>query len=106
MDSQILDFWKKQAAWSRATFGEDHERGPIGPLKHLEKEAREAYEETDIEKQKMEIVDCLFLVFDAARRSGMGLDGLLHRAFVKLEINQNREWSRPTSDEPVEHVRG
>ena len=37
-------FWDQQAEWSRATFGSDTERGPLGPLKHLEKEAKEAQE--------------------------------------------------------------
>ena len=59
-------FWDALAEWSQATFGTDAERGAIGPLKHLEKEAREAQEALD----PIEIADCLLLVFDAARRSG------------------------------------
>jgi hypothetical protein len=98
------EFWNAQAEWSQATFGADHERGPLGALKHLEKEAREAQADvTDL----MEYADCLFLVFDAARRAGLTLDSLLDHAFVKLQVNKQRQWSRPTiADEPIEHVRG
>lgn len=98
-------FWNEQAAWSQATFGTDAERGPTGPLKHLEKEARESHQEPDAEKRKVEIADCLFLVFDAARRAGMTFDELFNTAFAKLEVNKSRKWQKPTSDEPVEHVR-
>ncbi|MBF9651862.1 DUF550 domain-containing protein, partial [Streptococcus pseudopneumoniae] len=41
----MLDFFERLADWSAETFGPRSHRGPIGPLKHLEKEAREAYEE-------------------------------------------------------------
>ena len=82
-------FWDQQAEWSRATFGSDTERGPLGPLKHLEKEAKEAQENAEwVQKNpekfdgvkqntvelRTEIADCLFLTFDAARRAGMTLD--------------------------------
>ena len=73
----------------------------LGPLKHLEKEAREAQEALD----PVEIADCLFLVFDAARRRGLTLDQLLDVAEWKLEVNKMRKWNKPTSVEPVEHVR-
>ena len=112
------DFWNQQAEWSRATFGSDTERGPLGPLKHLEKEAKEA--QTEVEKLarkewpsekdtlylKEEIADCLFLTFDAARRTGISLDDLLDTAFQKLEINKAREWPKNLPlDSAIEHVR-
>ena len=83
------------AEWSQATFGTDAERGAIGPLKHLEKEVREAQEALD----PIEIADCLLLVFDAARRLGLTLDQLMDAAEWKLEVNKMRKWNRPTSDE-------
>lgn len=101
----MFEFWAELAEWSRSTFGSDEERGPVGPLKHLEKEAREAYEEQNPNKQKVEIADCLFLVFDAARRAGMSYKELCNTAFDKLEVNRKRVWPRPTSTEPVEDVR-
>lgn len=99
----LFDFWCQQAEWSRKTFGTDQERGPLGPLKHLAKEVQEVLNDpTD----SMEYADLLFLVFDAARRSGLTYRGLLDLCFKKLEINKSREWQKPTSpDEAVEHVR-
>jgi Protein of unknown function (DUF550) len=88
--------------WSQKTFGTDAERGPIGPLKHLEKEAREALATPEDVK---EYADCLILVLDAARRAGFGTMRLLVAAEAKLKENMKREWPKPTSDEPVEHVR-
>jgi hypothetical protein len=99
--SVVQKFWNGQSEWSQATFGTDSERGPLGALKHLEKEAREAQDSCDW----VEIADCQFLVFDAARRAGMSLDVLMKVCEEKLAINKARKWNKPTSDEPVEHVR-
>jgi hypothetical protein len=101
-DNRIQKFWDAQAEWSRATFGADTERDHIGPLKHLAKEAVEAQVRPS---DPVEIADCLFLVFDAARRSGMTLDTLVAVAEQKLLVNKSRKWQKPTSDDPVEHVR-
>lgn len=104
----IRAFWNEQAEWSRATFGSDAERGPRGPLKHLAKEVKEALDALDAGDSNgvnSEVVDCLFLTFDAARRNGMTFDDLLEGAFAKLAINKLRVWQTPTSDEPVEHDR-
>jgi hypothetical protein len=102
--SRVQEFWNEHSAWSQATFGTDAERGPVGALKHLEKEAREAQAKpTDLE----EYADCLFLSFDAARRAGLTLDTLLDQAFAKLEKNKLRRWVRPADpDQPIEHERG
>jgi hypothetical protein len=112
--NRAQQFWNEQGEWSQKTFGLDSERGPAGPLDHLEKEAKEAYYEVvsgdyldEPEKLDTEIADCLFLVFDAARRSGMTLDGLLDTAFRKLEVNKQRKWQTPTPgvELAIEHVR-
>lgn len=99
-------FWIEQGTWSNKVFGPEIKRGPVGPLKHLEKEAKEAYGETDKTKQQEEIIDCFFLVIDAARRAGLTPETFFYCAFWKLEINKNRQWHKTSSDEPVEHVRG
>ena len=91
-----------QSAWSQATFGRDCERGPIGTLKHLAKEAVEAQEKPDDE---FEYADCLLLVLDAARRAGLSPLQLVKVARDKMVINKTREWLKPTDDNPVEHVR-
>jgi hypothetical protein len=103
-------FWDEQAVWSEKTFGSSVIRGPLGPLKHLEKEAKEAQESAgavgeDVYELYIEIADCLFLTFDAARRAGMTLDELMDTCFKKLEINKNRKWQTPTANGAVEHVR-
>jgi hypothetical protein len=99
----IEEFCRLQGEWSQATFGTDQERGPIGALKHLEKEAREAQlQPSDI----FEYVDCLFLVVDASRRAGFTWQHILDTAFEKLEINKRRKWGpRTGEDVPVEHIR-
>lgn len=104
----FVTFAKEQKEWSETTFGTKERRGPIGPLKHLEKEAKEAYEEKDVIKQQEEIADCLFLVLDAAWRAGMSISHLTIAAFKKLEKNKNRVWPKPDTtnpDQPVEHNR-
>lgn len=95
-------FWNAQAEWSRATFGSDTERGPQGPLKHLRKEVDEVLANPhDLE----EYADLLFLVFDATRRAGFSYLDLDNAAWMKLEKNKQRVWSKPTTDDPVEHIR-
>ncbi len=100
----IQAFWLAQAEWSRATFGSDTERGPLGPLKHLAKEAAEA--QAGPPWDLSEFVDCLFLICDSTRRAGFTYDQLLAAAWAKLEVNKARTWTKPTKgDEAVEHVR-
>lgn len=98
----MCDLAYNQAEWSQATFGRDGERGPIGPLKHLEKEAREAQANPD---DVSEYADCLLLILDAARRAGISHIELVKAASAKLEINKKRQWPKPASDQPVEHIR-
>ena|ERR1035437_2410915 len=102
--NRAQEFWNEHSEWSQATFGTDAERGPVGALKHLEKEAREAQAKPeDLE----EYADCLFLTFDAARRAGLTLDALIDQAFVKLAKNRKRRWVvSENPDEPIEHERG
>ena len=99
---RFIEFAEAQAEWSRATFGSDEERGPLGPLKHLAKEVQECLSDpTD----KMEYADLLFLVLDASRRAKIPAAELLDCCFQKLEINKARTWQKPTKDGAVEHVR-
>lgn len=102
-DLNLYEFWKQQAAWSEATFGTTAERGPLGPLKHLVKEVQEVIKDpTDI----VEFADCLFLIFDSARRAGFTYEQFVEAAWKELEINKARKWQPIVSgDEPVEHDR-
>lgn len=92
----------EQASWSEAVFGSDQIRGPIGPLRHLEKEAREAQANP---ADPSEYADCLLLVLDASRRAGLSIERLLTEAHAKMLVNRSRKWPTPTSDQPVEHER-
>ena len=105
---RLSDLINDQSEWSQANFGSDQERGPIGTLKHLEKEAREAYEsysENEDNYQK-ELADCLLLLLDATRRSCLSFVQLVDLASNKMKTNKAREWPKNTKlDEPVEHIK-
>lgn len=98
----LHDLASDQSQWSQATFGADSVRGPMGALKHLEREAKEAQADpTNIE----EYADCFLLILDAARRAGIKPIELMKAAQAKMEINKARQWPKPVDDEPVEHVK-
>lgn len=104
----FTDLMLEQGEWSQKTFGTDAERGPVGALKHLSKEALEAAQDpTNI----TEYADCLILLMDAIRRAGHNREGfkwmdVLRAAKEKMKVNKARNWPAPTaSDEPVEHDR-
>ncbi|EJK4823129.1 DUF550 domain-containing protein, partial [Salmonella enterica] len=85
---------REHAEWSDATFGGV---GPVGPLKHLSKEALEAAAEPD---DLSEWADMQFLLWDAQRRAGIS-DGKITAAMVdKLKVNKQREWPEPKDGEP------
>lgn len=122
MGEAFLELARDQSAWSQATFGTDAERGPVGALKHLEKESREAQEaagrlrhhagmldtaaanaaELDLRE---ELADCLLLILDASRRAGLKPRDLIRAAQAKMAVNKTRAWPKPEADTPVEHVR-
>lgn len=93
---------RDHAKWSQETFGSDADRGPLGALRHLEKEAREAQDRFD---EPEEYADCFLLILDASRRAGIKPMQLVEAAQRKMEINKSRKWPTPTDDMPVEHVR-
>ncbi|EAT8298349.1 DUF550 domain-containing protein [Salmonella enterica] len=90
---------REHAEWSDATFGGV---GPVGPLKHLSKEALEAAAEPD---DLSEWADMQFLLWDAQRRAGIS-DGKITAAMVdKLKVNKQREWPEPKDGEPRLHIK-
>jgi hypothetical protein len=101
----VVTFWANQSEWSQLTFGTDSERGPVGGLRHLIKEADEAIRSIGTPEFLGEIGDCFALTLDAARRGGVSLSKLIEQVNRKLAINKKRTWQKLTSDEPVEHVR-
>ncbi len=90
---------REHAAWSDETFGDV---GPVGPLKHLSKEALEAAAEPgDI----CEWADMQFLLWDGQRRAGIS-DEQINQAMVeKLAVNKQREWPEPKDGEPCLHIK-
>lgn len=95
----------EQTEWSQKTFGSDQERGPIGPLKHLAKEAKEASAASTPDELIKELADCFLLLLDATRRGKFTMQDLIDAALEKMDVNRNRQWPAPKADEPVEHVR-
>ncbi|WP_373688297.1 dATP/dGTP pyrophosphohydrolase domain-containing protein [Citrobacter werkmanii] len=90
---------RDHAEWSDKTFGDV---GPVGPLKHLSKEALEAAAEPD---DLSEWADMQFLLWDAQRRAGIS-DGEITAAMEeKLKVNMAREWPEPKDGEPRLHIK-
>lgn len=89
----------EHAEWSQATFGDV---GPVGPLKHLSKEALEAAAEPS---DLSEWADMQFLLWDAQRRAGIS-DGEITAAMEeKLKLNMARQWPEPKDGEPRLHIK-
>lgn len=90
---------REHAEWSQATFGDV---GPVGPLKHLSKEALEAAAEPG---DLSEWADMQFLLWDAQRRAGIS-DGEITAAMEeKLKVNMARQWPEPKDGEPRLHIK-
>ncbi|HBG9533477.1 TPA: DUF550 domain-containing protein [Klebsiella oxytoca] len=89
----------EHAKWSQATFGNV---GPIGPLKHLSKEALEAAAETG---DLSEWADMQFLMWDAQRRAGITDEQITQAMIEKLAVNKQREWPAPKDGEPRQHIK-
>lgn len=93
-------FQIEAARWADRQFGYD--RSPHGTIAHLAKEVQELRESP---YDRMEYVDCLMLLLDAASNARISIDSLLEIAWDKLDENRHREWGEPDEDGVVEHVR-
>ncbi|GKQ21726.1 hypothetical protein NUBL21980_49430 [Klebsiella michiganensis] len=89
----------EHAEWSQATFGNV---GPIGPLKHLSKEALEAAAEPD---DLSEWADMQFLLWDAQRRVGITDEQITQAMIDKLAVNKKRSSPEPKDGEPRLHIK-
>ncbi len=89
----------EHAKWSDSTFGCV---GPIGPLKHLSKEALEAAAEPD---DLSEWADMQFLLWDSQRRAGISDAEITAAMEYKLKINMERQWPEPKDGEPRLHIK-
>ena len=109
----LNDLVRDQSAWSQATFGTDAERGPIGALKHLAKEAVEAEQAVFMNHGlggdrgiiAEELADCLLLILDATRRAGFTPIELIRAAELKMVTNKRRVWPKTVGDVPSEHAK-
>ncbi|EHT0302390.1 DUF550 domain-containing protein [Salmonella enterica] len=90
---------KRHAEWSDSTFGNV---GPVGPLKHLSKEALEAAAEPG---DLSEWADMQFLLWDAQRRAGITDEQIALAMVEKLAVNKKREWPEPKDGEPRLHIK-
>lgn len=90
---------REHAEWAQATFGNV---GPIGPLKHLSKEALEAAEQPG---DLSEWADMQFLLWDAQRRAGITDEQITQAMIEKLAVNKQREWPEPKDGEPRMHIK-
>lgn len=90
---------QRYAEWSDKTFGCV---GPVGPLKHLSKEALEAAAEPD---DLSEWADMQFLLWDAQRRAGISDAEITAAMEDKLKINMERQWPEPKDGEPRLHIK-
>lgn len=90
---------REHAEWSDATFGDV---GPIGPLKHLSKEALETAAEPD---DLSEWADMQFLLWDAQRHAGITDEQITQAMTEKLAINKTRQWPEPKDGEPRLHIK-
>lgn len=90
---------REHAEWSDKTFGDV---GPVGPLKHLSKEALEAAAEPD---DLSEWADMQFLLWDAQRRAGITDEQITAAMEEKLKVNMARQWPEPKDGEPRLHIK-
>ena len=89
----------EHAEWSQATFGNV---GPVGPLKHLSKEALEAAAEPG---DLSEWADMQFLLWDAQHRAGITDEQITQAMIDKLAVNKQRSWPEPKDGEPRLHIK-
>ncbi|QLR13772.1 DUF550 domain-containing protein [Citrobacter freundii] len=90
---------REHAEWSDVTFGDV---GPVGPLKHLSKEALEAAAEPG---DLSEWADMQFLLWDAQRHAGITDEQITLAMVEKLAVNKQREWPEPKDGEPRLHIK-
>ncbi|MGU6597862.1 DUF550 domain-containing protein [Salmonella enterica] len=90
---------REHSVWSQSTFGDV---GPVGPLKHLSKEALEAAAEPG---DLSEWADMQFLLWDAQRRAGISDEQITLAMVEKLAVNKQREWPEPKDGEPRLHIK-
>jgi len=97
VSDSLRDLFAEISAWQAETFPN---ATPASAVEHARREIVEelAPDPTNAEEQ----ADIVFLMIDAARRSGNDLEAALRS---KLAKNRARTWQKPDADGVVEHVR-
>ena len=98
--TRLVRAYLRHEEWSVNTFGPD--KGPVGPLKHLVKEAEEAIEDP---QDLSEYVDCQMLIWDAMRRAGFTLVEFIAAIEEKQKLLNVRKYERTPEGEPSFHVK-
>lgn len=102
------DLFDRQQTFSERTFGPVSFRTQKGPLDHIRKEAKEAYDEADRVKRLEEYADIAILLMDAVWRDGRTLDDLRKAIGDKQDKNWLRKWPDWRQSDParsLEHDR-
>jgi len=100
-----LELMLRHRNWAVTNFGDKEEWGPVGPLRHLSKEALEAAEATDPAHRVTEFADCMFLFLDSMYRAGISNADLVEAMQAKMPILEARTYRKAGKDQPIEHDR-
>jgi hypothetical protein len=100
---QLTALCVDQNDWSQTQFGTPEAKGPVGPLRHMEKEVREAIENPS---DASEYADILILWLDATWRAGFTMEQVIQAAHEKMKVNRERNWPKIIDpNAAVEHDR-
>lgn len=102
---RLTDLIRDHKCWSETVFGSDKLRGPMAPLKHLEKEAVECQQAVGTDHLREELADVFLLWLDACRRASYSIMDMVKAAEEKMVKNKQRTWPEAPLDEPVMHVK-
>lgn len=94
----LKGYIKRQSEWSEKTFGKG--KRTKGLIEHIKSELEEI-EETP--NDIMEWIDVIILGLDGAWRAGFSPEEICEALKRKQEINFNREFKKPSEDEPSFH---
>lgn len=87
-DIDLNLFQKTQGKWAAETFGD---QTSVEKLRHLHKEVDEIIDDP---QDVTEYADALSLLLDAARLQGITAENIVVAAWLKLQVNQQRTWTR------------
>jgi hypothetical protein len=93
---KLIEYIDKQKEWSRKTFGNG--KRTIGVTNHIRLELDEILGEPD---SPDEWIDVVILALDGAWRTGASSEQIIERLLAKQQINFNRSFPFPESENHV-----